>query len=407
MIRRQALVVGGAAGPPDVAAGVFARFGFADVAQAPSVAHLLEGPEQEGRFDLLVVPIQDVTPLELAALEREVRRGRFGFIIGTAPKPDPELILRAMRSGVHEFLVYPPDAAELSGAVDRLMLRAPLASGGSGARGRVVAVHGGKGGVGVTTVAVNLAHSFARNDPQTRVALADLVVGGGDVRVMLDLRGGYDMGHLAQKLDRLDAQLLNSLLSPVRGGVWALPSPADPELDDALNGEGIAATIEHFRTNFAFTVLDCEHHLSERTLAALDAADRIVVVAQPTILALRAAQRTVALCRQLGYADEKLLVLLNRSRPDLDVLTAADAARAVGTEIAHTLPNDWALCTEALTRGVAVAEVSPSAKLALAFAELAAKLGGAPVPAAAARTNGSGRLGRIMQRIRKSEGGRR
>ena len=398
MIRRQALVVAGAAGPADTAAGVFARFGFADVAQAPSVAHVLDGPEQ-GRFDLLVVPLQDVTPLQLAALEREVRTGRFTFIIGTAPRPDPELILRAMRSGIHEFLVFPPDPAELAGAVDRLMLRAP--SGGAGGRGRVIAVHSGKGGVGVTTVAVNLAHSFARNDPQTRVALADLVVGGGDVRVMLDLRGGYDMGHLAQKLDRVDAQLLNSLLTPVRGGVWALPSPDDPELDEALGGDVTAAAIEVFRSNFAFTLLDCEHHLSERTVAALDAADRILLVAQPTIPALRAAQRTAALCRRLGYADEKMMVVLNRHRPELDVLSVDDAATAVGAPIAFTLPNDYALCAQALTRGVAVAEVAPEAMLSAAFAELAAHLGGAPARPATAHANGSGRLGRILQRIRK------
>jgi len=401
MIRRQALVVAGAAGPAETAAGVFARFGFADVGQAPSLEQLLDGPEQ-GRFDLVVVPLQDVTPLQLAALEREVRLGRFGFVIGTAPKPDPELILRAMRAGIHEFVIFPPDPAELAGAVDRLLMRGPAAGAGRQQRGHVIAVHSGKGGVGVTTVALNLAHSFARNDPQTRVALADLVVGGGDVRVMLDLRGGYDMGHLAQKIDRIDAQLLTSLLAPVRGGVWALPSADDPELDDALGGEVTTTAIQHFRAHFAFTVLDCEHHPSERTLAALDAADRIVLVTQPTIPALRSAARTAALCRRLGYADEKLAVVLNRHRPDLDVLTIEDAAKAVGVPITSTLPNDYALCAEALTRGVAVAEVAPHSSLAAAYAELAARLGGAPPPAEATRTNGSGRLGRIMQRIRKA-----
>ena len=128
----------------------------------------------------------------------------------------------------------------------------------------------------------------------------DLVVAGGDVRILLDLKPVYDMGDLVEKLDRIDSDLLHSLLTPSVGGVWALPSPDDAELDTVLDSNAVSAVIEHLKGDFAFTVLDCEHHLSERTLAALDAADRVVIVTELNVPALRSAQRTLALCRRLG-----------------------------------------------------------------------------------------------------------
>src|SRR5690606_14323465 len=110
-------------------------------------------------FDLLIVPLLDMDAVQLGSIDREARRGRAQFVIGTAPKPDPDLILRAMRSGIHEFVLLPPDANEFATAVGRLMRRQQ----GEAQRGSVFAVYSGKGGLGNTTAAVNLAHALAAN----------------------------------------------------------------------------------------------------------------------------------------------------------------------------------------------------------------------------------------------------
>jgi pilus assembly protein CpaE len=135
------------------------------------------------------------------------------MLIGTAPKADPDLILRGMRSGVQEFLVAPPDANDLAGALDRLVRRTTKET----QRGLVVAVYSGKGGLGTTSVAINLAYGFAKNHADRRVALADFVMGGGDVRVLLNLKPAYDVGDLAVKMDRVDEELLFSVLSSTTG----------------------------------------------------------------------------------------------------------------------------------------------------------------------------------------------
>lgn len=378
---RRVLIVTGAMNPEESALEVLQRFGFTDPVFAPNVGEALAHLRNE-HIDLLIVPLLEMDAVQLGAVDREVRRGRAMFVIGTAPKADPDLILRAMRSGIQEFVLLPPDANELASAVGRLMRRQQVDT----QRGSVFAVYSGKGGLGNTTIAVNLAHALAATHKDGRIGLADLVVAGGDVRVFLNLKPAYDMGDLVEKLDRVDADLLHSLLTPSGGQVWALPGPDDPELESVLDANVTAAIVEHLRSQFAFTVLDCEHHLSERSVAALDAADRILLVTELTVPALRSTQRTLSLCRRLGYLDEKLCVVVNRHQSG-ELLTVADAEEVLQHPIYWKLPNDYRTASGALAKGVPISAYDSGSKLARSFTQLAAKLSGTP------ETSGNGSHG--------------
>jgi len=85
---------------PDDVAGVLQRFGFAESVQALTIDEAVAYLHAD-RFDVVIVPLQDVAPMQLASLDREARRWGSTFVIGTAAKADSDLILRAMRSGVH------------------------------------------------------------------------------------------------------------------------------------------------------------------------------------------------------------------------------------------------------------------------------------------------------------------
>jgi pilus assembly protein CpaE len=369
-MRREALVVLGSVEPEQVATDVLARFGFVQTHVAASIQDALD-LLRDKHFDLLIVPLQNASVPLLASLDREIRRLQTTFVIGTAPRADPDLILRAMRSGIHEFLPLPLEDKDLAAAVDRLMRRNQA----SAQRGRVIAVYSGKGGLGNSTITVNIAHAFASNHRNARVAVADLVVSGGDVRVLLNLRPTYDMADVAAKLDRIDSDLLHSLLTPSRGGIWVLPAPDDTELDNTLDGNVTSTIIELLRNEFALTLLDCEHHMGERTLAALDSADRIVLVTELSVTALRSTQRTLGLCRRLGYPDEKLCIVVNRFQSG-EVLSPSDASDLLRAEIFWRLPNDYRTAAAALAKGVTVSEGEPLSKLSTSFSQLAAKLGG-------------------------------
>src|SRR5215207_4353560 len=162
-MQRRALIVAGAAGSEEEAIGLLRRFGFASIVHSDTVASALE-QLAGAHFDLVVLPVYEISAEELATLERIVRQDRYTFVIGTAPQANPESILRAMRAGVHEFLTSPPDAREFTAAVDRLQRRVQVER----RQGQVIAVHSAKGGLGTTSIAVNLAAALASNRRDAR-----------------------------------------------------------------------------------------------------------------------------------------------------------------------------------------------------------------------------------------------
>jgi DNA-binding NarL/FixJ family response regulator len=147
---RKAVIVAGAAGSDEAVGAVLPRYAFAPAVTAPTLAQALVRVRAE-QVDLLIVPLQ-ASGNDIAALEREIPRLPGTFVIGTSPDADPSLILRAMRAGVHEFLVYPPSADDLAAAVDRMVRRSQPATG----KRATFAVYSAKGGVGTTSVALNL-----------------------------------------------------------------------------------------------------------------------------------------------------------------------------------------------------------------------------------------------------------
>lgn len=373
-MQRRALIADNAAGQVEAVDSVLTRFGFVRTTRVTDRDQAVAMMQDE-HFDLVIVSVQDVQPVQLLALEREIRKDPTTSVIATAAQPDSELILRAMRAGVHEFLVFPPPLEELAAAVERLMRRTRAEA----QRGDLVAVYSGKGGLGSTSIAVNIAQAFAESRPDVRVALADLVVSGGDVRVFLNLKPAYDLSHLVAKGNQVDGELLNSLLSACPGGVWALPTGENPELDELFDAAAIGSILDLLRGNFAVTVADCEHHLSERTLTALDAADRVLVVTELSVPSLRSTQRTLGLCRRLGYDETKLCVVVNRYQSG-DVLPLKDAEDLLQWPIFWKLPNDYRLSAASLTKGVPVSIEDPGSKLARSYRELAKKLGGVSSP---------------------------
>lgn len=368
MRERTVLIVGDAARPAEVVLPVLARFGFATPDTVPSLA-AAANRLRSTHADLVLLPIDGLGPVESALIEHDLRRAT-PFLIGVAHAATPELMLAAMRAGIAEFVASPITARDFEGAVDRLSRRmtTPVR-----AAGTTIAVYSAKGGLGTTTVAVNLAAALAKADPMRRVALADLVVVGGDVRVLLDTTATYDIGDLMAKVDRVDAELLNALLTPGPDGMWILPSSDKAELLDLIDANAATSILAHLRTHFQCVVVDTEHYLGERTLAALDTADHIVLVTQLSVAALRSTQRTLQLFERLGYGPHKVHVVVNRANAE-SPLSLRDAEAVLGCSIRWKLPNDFDACTLATTRGVPVIDLDADSSLSRSYRDLAVRL---------------------------------
>src|SRR5687768_11321048 len=380
---RVALLVSESGEPDETLEPLLQRHGYTRVLHSTTMAHALATVEQQS-VDLLVAPIETVDESQLAVLDRLNRRDRHVAIIATGETTDPALMLRAMRAGIQEFLVRPIAATELQASLERLARRTTSTV----TDGQVFAVFGSKGGVGTSTVAVNLGHALTLAHPEARTAVADFALPGGDVRLLLNVRPPYDLADIAGKIDRIDSDLLHSVMVPAMDRLWVLAAPERPEADEEVDANVSTTVVKQMKTAFNFTVLDCEHRLNDRTLAALDAADRIVLLTELKVPALRAAQRMIGVFRRLGYPNEKLGVVVNRYQSE-DVVSPGEAAEVLKTEIFFRLPNDYPTCSRASTDGVPVAVIAPQSKLAASYRQLAQKMSGVTESEAGQRTNGS------------------
>jgi pilus assembly protein CpaE len=380
---RQALVVGPALEPDVAMEQTFRRLGYTRITRVGSAADALEFAAREN-VDLLFLPIDQIDDAGLASVERVSRQDRHIGVVATGPRSDHEYLLRAMRAGIQEFLVRPSSVEELTAVVERLHRRAEVRQ----VTGQTYAMFSSKGGVGVSTTAVNLASALAMIHNESRVAVVDLAMPGGDVSLLLNAKPSYTIGDLAARIDRLDQDMLFSALTPATDGVWVLAMPEAGNAMDTVDATVTGAVLAQLRQSFTFTLIDCEHQLTERSLAALDAADRVLLLTELKVPALRSTQRTMTVFRRLGYPIDKLCVVVNRYHSS-DVVSTGDAARLLNADIYFNIPNDYKASTEAATDGVAIPIRQPNSKLGLAYLQLAQKLAGGELPSNKSQGNGS------------------
>ncbi len=393
---KRVFIVGDALGPLEPLVPVLTRAGFG-VPTAKQTIEEVNEPVRNGHVDLLVVPMSVVQGRSRFDFETLLRDAPGMASIGTAASADAETILAGMRSGVGEFLVTPPSPGDLEAALLRLQRK----WGAAAVRGTITAIYSPKGGVGATTVAVNLGDALARRRPDGRVALIDLNMGLGDVVTHLNLQSDYDVGDLVRKLDQADAELLHAIVTSCGDGLFALPATDDLEAADAIQADEVSRVLAACRGSFTHTVVDCEHSFNPRTVAALDASDRIVLVLQSNVATIRAVKRTLSLFQQLDYPDDRVVVVVNREGPG-DVLSRQDIAKALGRGVDIRLPNAFQVTTDAQTKGVPVSKVSQSGALTAAYDQLASAVSGEVAIVESATERPSGKtIGRFFGRKRK------
>ncbi len=303
--------------------------------------------------NLAVVSVESSSDSSLEVIRGLKRRCPDLQVIATGPSPEPGLILGAVRAGAIEYLVRPLESVEVDEALDRVLRSADPRAG----TGKSIAVYSAKGGLGATTVAVNLAFAIARLDARRRVALVDSVVHGGDVRVFLDVKPNHTIKDVAE---------------------------------DVLTQDGRSSTeavMRHLTDLFGFTVVDCEHNMTDRALAILDNADRIVLLTHLTVPAVRSLQRTLDLFSRLKYPEDKVQLVVNRHGAKGDI-SLGDFQKVIQREILTTLPNDYQATVTAAAHGQPVHQVAPKSKFAKALDVLAAQLTGVEQPGADRKKRG-------------------
>jgi pilus assembly protein CpaE len=369
--KRLAIAVTGATGPDDVLNQALEPRGFASVVFVPTITDLIVQMRSH-HPSLVILPIpQGGVGGELSLFEAELRRRPETGAIGTAPTKDADSVLFAMRAGITEFVTNPIDQSEFAAAVSRVL----SSIAGPQQAGRVFTVYAAKGGVGTSTIAASLAWALAQLHGKDDTALVDFNTAGAGLRVMLNLSPTYDLGSVAARTDRLDRDFLRSVMTAQSEHVSVLAAAEELDAVESLDAKVAGTLVELLRHDFVHTVIDTDHHFNDQTLAALDAADRILLVTQFDVSALRSTQRSLGVFARLGYAAEKTVIVANR-RTERDRISGAGAERVLGRPILFTLPNDYAACSGAITQGQYVERFAPASPLVASFKSMASALTG-------------------------------
>jgi pilus assembly protein CpaE len=288
---------------------------------------------------LVIVDMREraALPPTVAMLRRQ--HPTTGVVI-VAAALEPAFLLEAMRAGVTELVTVPLNLVELQAAINRVTVSAVPT-----ARGEVFAFVGAKGGVGTTTVAVNVATALAQQGTGPTL-LIDLHLAYGDAAVFLGTEPRFSVIDALENVRRLDKAFLNGLVGHVNAGL-ALLASSDRAAAAPVDAVNLRALVDAAAQHYRYVVLDVPR--SDLMLAALDAVTRIVIVANQELATVRAATRLATMLRQ-RYGKDRLSVVVSRF-DQLSEIGQDDVEKVLGTPVTHTFPSNYRLALQALNTG--------------------------------------------------------
>jgi pilus assembly protein CpaE len=288
---------------------------------------------------------------------------------------DGQIILRAMRGGAKEFLTQPVKAEDLIAALDRISAAKFGTGEGRGRTCHVIAVCGATGGVGSTSLAVNLGCILAREERNSAV-LVDLDMALGDADVCLDSIPDYTLVDVSQNISRLDFALLKRSLTKHSSGLYLLPRPVQLQDTAHVTPDDLTRVLGLLKASFTHMILDLSKGYTALDLVALKSAKDVLLVTQLDLPCLRNVVRLMLSFGEDEGLKEKVKIVVNRVGLESGAISLKKAQETMGREIFWQLPNDYKTMVEVRNNGVPLIDQAPRAGITQALAALSETLTG-------------------------------
>jgi pilus assembly protein CpaE len=298
----------------------------------------------------------------ITATERLSSQVPTAGVVMMSVQGEADYLRRSMLAGAREFLVKPFSSDELTASIrqvysrekeeaGRAVVTAAARNAESAELGTVVAVFSPKGGVGRTTIAVNLAVASV-TELNKKVVLVDGSFQFGDVAVLLNLDPkDKSMFELVSNLEAGgDADAVETYTVTHSSGVRVILAPPSPEMADVITSTGVKRVVEALRQRYELVVIDCAAWFNDTTLGILDLADIVLVVLTLEMTSIKNIRLFLEVAETLGYQN-KIRLVLNRADTTLGI-RVADVEHSIGRKVDNTIVSDGRAVVYALNRGV-------------------------------------------------------
>ncbi len=291
-------------------------------------------------------------------------------VLPASRNSDSTLILRAIRAGAREFLALPAEPSELLEIAGRLFRGHEESRAGATGGRRVISVTGASGGVGVSSVAVNLATTLAVSKEQETILL-DFDMIFGSVDAALDIVTNNTLYTVLQNFERLDATLLKRSLTRHASGLYVLPHPQAVEEIAKVDPETLQRLLGLLRAAFGTVVIDTSKGLQASDFAAMEISDVILVVAQLDLTCLRNTARLIGLLQQFDGLADRVKLVINRAGSCDTEISPAKAEETLKMPIAWQIPNATKIWQAARIKGAPIADVAKGTRPHQVFLQMA------------------------------------
>jgi len=259
-------------------------------------------------------------------------------VFALSANTEGQLVLRAMKAGVKEYLVKPLDLEELERAVGRhLETRAPTKE-----PGKLISCVGMAGGVGCTAIATNLAVELADLvGPEKMVCLADFDFRFGQVATLLDVHGQFTVADLCSTPEELDPEMIKKALVKHESGLYVLRRPHSFAQAEMITAAHCANVLTGLQDMCAYVVVDGPTRHDPGGRSVLDAADYNLFILQLLVTSVRNTDRIVQELGAQGFNIDRLQFVCNRVGRESAHLEVEQVETILDRKMYMTLSDDW------------------------------------------------------------------
>ena len=293
------------------------------------------------------------------------------FIAAVAAAASTDTVIKTMRAGAREFVSKPFIKSEFGSVINTL--KQEFGNFEPAQTCKIISTFSNKGGIGKTSIAVNLAVELAQMSKE-KVALIDLNFQLGDVATFLDMTPAFAVDYIADNIQNLDEEeLLKTMCRYKNTSLYVIADPLNIDKSKEITAEQIQHILDALKKMFSYIVIDIGTNIDSKTITALDNSDLILLIAIVNLPAIRSTQRCMELFDKLGYSSDKIKLVLNRYLENEDIKTS-DIEEVVKQKVYWKIPNNYLTMMSAINKGVPVNEINPESNIAVNYKEFAGKL---------------------------------